>query len=136
MTLPLAAGTAPLASRLARLLGQWIDSLIAAAIACAFALPLIVSYRVGALSLWFGILMAVAYVLLSDGFRGGQSYGKRLLRIAVVDSSSGAPCSFGQSFVRNLLLLILGVIDWIFIFGARRQRLGDKLAGTIVVTVM
>jgi uncharacterized RDD family membrane protein YckC len=29
--------------------------------------------------------------------------------------------------------MILGPIDWIFIFGDRRQRLGDKAAGTIVV---
>jgi uncharacterized RDD family membrane protein YckC len=35
--------------------------------------------------------------------------------------------------VRNILLSILGPIDWIFIFGERRQRLGDKAAGTIVV---
>jgi hypothetical protein len=29
---------------------------------------------------------------------------------------------------------LLGPIDWIFIFGDRHQRLGDKIAGTIVVT--
>ena len=28
---------------------------------------------------------------------------------------------------------LLGPIDWIFIFGDKHQRLGDKLAGTIVV---
>jgi uncharacterized RDD family membrane protein YckC len=124
-----------LASRVARLVAQWLDSLVALAIVCAFALPLAVSYNFGAFSLWLGIVAAVAYVLLSDGFRGGQSYGKRLLHIAVVDTSSGVPCSFGQSFLRNMLLLVLGFIDWVFIFGGRRERLGDKLAGTKVIAL-
>ena len=41
--------------------------------------------------------------------------------------------SAGQSFVRNVIQALLGPIDWIFIFGERRQRLGDKAAGTIVI---
>jgi uncharacterized RDD family membrane protein YckC len=65
--------------------------------------------------------------------RGGQSFGKRAVGTAVVHAVSGAPCTAGQSFVRNLLLYLLGPIDWIFIFGERHQRLGDKLANTIVV---
>ena len=51
----------------------------------------------------------------------------------VVDDKTGEPCPFGQSFIRNVLLAVLGPIDWIFIFGERRQRLGDMAAGTIVV---
>jgi hypothetical protein len=54
--------------------------------------------------------------------------------VHVVDATTGAPCSFGKSFIRNLLLDMLGPIDWIFIFGERHQRLGDKAAGTIVIT--
>ena len=119
----------PLASRLSRLVGQWLDSLVSIAIICVFALPMLVPGQLGSVSLGIGIAAAACYILLSDGFRGGQSYGKRLLQIAVVDTASGQPCRFGQSFIRNLLLLILGVIDWIFIFGAKRERLGDKAAG-------
>jgi hypothetical protein len=40
---------------------------------------------------------------------------------AVVDAATGAPCTYGQSFGRNILLSILGVIDWVFIFGGRRH---------------
>ena len=78
---------------------------------------------------------AVLYILLSDGLRGGQSFAKRLLRTAVVDAQTGAPCTFGQSFARNFLLMLLGFIDWLFSFGEKRQRLGDKLAGTKVIAV-
>jgi hypothetical protein len=69
----------------------------------------------------------------ADALDDGQSIGKRWLGIRVVDDITNAPCTFGQSFIRNLLLAVLGPIDWIFIFGERRQRLGDKAAGTIVV---
>lgn len=51
----------------------------------------------------------------------------------VVSEKTGASCTFGQSLLRNILLMVLGPLDWIFIFGERRQRLGDKLAGTIVI---
>ena len=80
-----------------------------------------------------GVLGAAAYLLLADALPGGQSLAKRWLGLAVVDARSGAPCSLGQSLVRNLCLGVLGPLDWIFIFGERHQRLGDKLAGTIVV---
>jgi uncharacterized RDD family membrane protein YckC len=135
MTVLTSMESPPLATRLSRLVGQWLDSLVSFAIVCASALPLLVSWRFGAVSLWIGIAAAVLYILLSDGFRDGQSYGKRLLRIAVVDTHTGLPCTFGQSFIRNLLLLVLGFIDWIFIFGEQRQRLGDKAAGTKVIAL-
>jgi uncharacterized RDD family membrane protein YckC len=57
------------------------------------------------------------------------------VKTKVIDSRNGSPCTFGQSFVRNLLLSILGLIDWLFIFGEKRQRLGDKAATTLVVKV-
>lgn len=60
-------------------------------------------------------------------------YSSRWLGMNVVSAYSGRPCSFGHSFIRNLLLALLGPIDWIVIFGERHQRLGDKAAGTVVV---
>ena len=56
------------------------------------------------------------------------------MKIAVVDQSTGAPCSYGGSLVRNLVRM-LGIVDWAFVLGERRQRLGDKAANTIVVKV-
>jgi uncharacterized RDD family membrane protein YckC len=75
------------------------------------------------------------YALLADGLGSGQSLGKRLMNIAVVDARSGASCGFGRSIVRNLLRT-LGILDWAFMFfGAGRRRLGDWAAGTVVVDV-
>ena len=82
-----------------------------------------------------GIILFLLYLLFQDGLRNGQSYGKRIAKTKVIDSRSGSPCTFGQSFIRNLLLSILGLIDWVFIFEEKRQRLGDKAARTLVIKV-
>jgi len=78
------------------------------------------------------VLMFVGYLLFSDGLGEGQSFGKKLLKIAVVDQNTGEPCGYGRSLVRNLIRTF-GVFDWAFALGERRQRLGDKAANTIVV---
>ena len=133
MTMTNDAPPLPLASRTSRLLAQILDDLAAFAIACVFLPVALLLYR--PLLMFLGIIGAALYVLLSDGFERGQSWGKKVLHIATVDAQTGAPCSYGQSALRNFLLMILGVIDWVFIFGQRRQRLGDMAANTIVVDV-
>jgi uncharacterized RDD family membrane protein YckC len=122
-----------LASRSSRLQGQLLDGLIA-------FLPLVVAFIVSAINEAAGhpvvilaLLLAIGYYFFADGLPGGGSYAKQLLHLEVIDATSRRPCTFWQSFVRNLLLTILGPLDWIFIFGRRRQRLGDMAAGTVVV---
>ena len=136
MTHATIAQSVDLASRLQRLAAQFLDGLVAgapfvAALLVTFLLPRV--EFVGFALIAIAAILGALYTLLADGLEGGQSIGKRVLGIRVVSMATGAPCTFGQSFVRNLLLMILGPIDWIFIFGERHQRLGDKLAGTIVV---
>ena len=80
------------------------------------------------------IILSLFYYLFQDGLSNGQSYGKRTAKTKVIDSRDGSPCTFGQSLVRNLFGL-LGLIDWVFIFGEKRQRLGDKAARTLVIKV-
>jgi uncharacterized RDD family membrane protein YckC len=126
---------AELASLTDRLLGQILDSFVAIAAIAFSAIPFAVSEAVGQVTSACGLGIAVFYILFADGFSNGQSYGKRLMKTAVVDEDDGTPCTFFQSFLRNLLLAILGPIDWLFIFGQRRQRLGDKAASTIVISL-
>ena len=133
MTYPSIAQSVDLASRLQRLAAQFIDGLVAGAPALAALLFTFLLPRTGVVLILVAALFGVLYTLLADGLEGGQSIGKRLVGIRVVSMATGAPCTFGQSFLRNLLLMILGPIDWVFIFGERHQRLGDKAAGTIVV---
>lgn len=77
--------------------------------------------------------IAVSYFLFSDGLPNGQSIGKKALGISVISSKTGKSCTIIQSFFRNMLTPIIGSIDAVFILGKKRQRLGDKLARTIVV---
>lgn len=113
-----------------RVYGQLIDGLVAAGPGFLVVVlpPSVANFYAISWLLWCAF-----HVLLADGLTGGQSLGKRVIGTRVVSASTGAPCTFTQSFVRNLLLLVLGPIDWIFIFGAHSQRLGDRLAGTIVI---
>jgi uncharacterized RDD family membrane protein YckC len=53
--------------------------------------------------------------------------------IKVVDIKTLSKPKFTQLLIRNILRLI--PIDIFFILGKNRQRLGDKLAGTIVINV-
>ena len=133
MTYAHAAEAVALASLPQRLAAQFLDGLVAAVPAIAGVLITVLLTRAGIVLIVLGVLFALLYTLLADGLEGGQSVGKRMVGIRVVSADTGAPCTFGQSFLRNLLLAFLGPIDWIFIFGERHQRLGDKAAGTIVI---
>ena len=133
MTHARVAEAVDLASLPQRIAAQFLDGLVAAAPPVAAFLFTFVLNRAGIVLIVITCIFAFLYTLLADGLEGGQSYGKRMVGIRVVSAQTGAPCTFGQSLVRNLLLTILGPIDWVFIFGERHQRLGDKVAGTIVV---
>jgi uncharacterized RDD family membrane protein YckC len=131
----LPSARANLASRGNRLVGQLIDACIALGIFMALFLPSM-AFQGSESSIIAPVLGLFGYHLFADGLKGGQSYGKRVVKTRVIDQTTGAPCTFGKSFLRNLVLIVLGVIDWVFIFGRKRQRLGDKLAGTIVINAI
>jgi uncharacterized RDD family membrane protein YckC len=122
-----------LASRSTRLLGQFIDGLVGASVVIVGALISSFTSFGGGLVIMAGIFWLLFYYLFADGFGDGQSVAKRMLGMQVIVESTGKPCGLGKSFIRNILLTILGPIDWIFIFGEKRQRLGDMAAGTIVI---
>ncbi len=115
-----------------RWLGQVWDGLIALAIALIVLIP--VHYLATGENARITLIFVVyfGYLLFSDGFKGGQSWGKKIMKTAVIDSYDGKPCSYWQSLIRNIFQ-VLSIFDWIFIFGQKRQRLGDKAAGTVVV---
>jgi uncharacterized RDD family membrane protein YckC len=75
----------------------------------------------------------VGYYLFSDALPNGQSLGKKLLGMSVIDERSYLNCNLYQSFMRNITTPFLNVLDWIFIFFGSRKRLGDMLASTIVI---
>lgn len=88
---------------------------------------------------------AVGYFILDQGYRmvaewrwRGQTLGKRLLRLRVIDER-GWRLTFSQIAMRNLLRLV-DVLPGAYLVGAltallnrHGQRLGDLAAGTLVI---
>jgi len=93
---------------------------------------------------WIGraplyLALAAAYLLLRDAI-GGQSIGKILLGLVVIDLTTGRAASVSGSLKRNFLLLLPGANIVAIVLEARTivsdpqgQRLGDRLAHTQVV---
>ncbi|MBF0205389.1 MAG: RDD family protein [Oligoflexia bacterium] len=79
-------------ARLSRIIAKSIDLFIAL-ILCTVVHPL-------------GVLLAVAYLCISDSLQHGQSVGKKFIGLAVISLDDGRPCSFRQSSIRNLPLII------------------------------
>ena len=83
----------------------------------------------------------VYYSLTKDGWRGGQSVGKRAMDLMVVDVKTNAPCTIGESALRGLILFLLNLIPglgWLIepivaIASENGRRLGDLAAGTQVI---
>lgn len=68
----------------------------------------------------FGLILALAYLGVSDSLYDGQSVGKRLMGFAVISLEDGTPCSLKQSLIRNLPIIvplafaIIPLWGWIF----------------------
>ena len=115
--------------------GQFIDGLISIIIFAILIYLMNLSGIKGDLVGIMTITIPFAYFVLSDALPNGQSIGKRLLSMSVINKSTGKPCSVFQSIARNILTPILGVIDALLILGKKRQRLGDRMANTIVIDI-
>ena len=80
-------------------------------------------------------LLLIAYLLVKDALIHGQSIGKYVVGLRVVDME-GQPCDFSKSGLRNLIFIVPLVSEVIEYIVMRRsteaRRLGDRLAGTKV----
>jgi uncharacterized RDD family membrane protein YckC len=99
----------------------------------------------GGLGTWgIAILLAIGFVIYSGYFAifeavwTGQTPGKRLVGLRVIDVS-GRPITVYAAIVRNLLRLVdqlpgmyaIGILS--ILISTRQQRIGDLAAGTVVV---
>ena len=136
-----------------RVLAYLLDFLIRVGLAIvSYLLVLLVSLVMG-LNVGGGIAMLIMFVMsffyyvIFEAGKRGASPGKRIMGLRVVDTS-GAPITFGQSFIRNILrfadmmpAVSLGVMVLpsyglgllCTLLNKRFQRLGDLLANTVVI---
>ena len=84
--------------------------------------------------LWF--LLSFAYYVVLEAQMSG-TLGKQLLGLRVV-KTDGSPIDFQASLIRNVLRIVDGF--FVYLIGAilvwtspLKQRLGDRVAGTVVV---
>ena len=150
----------PLASAGSRLLAILTDSLLQAAVAIVLLVILFLlltaapslQHAVSHVYRWSDsarkwllaalilgqFLLLWGYFSLFEAFWNGQTPGKRLLKIRVIQDS-GRPITLFESLARNLLRVI-DFLPSIYLAGlvtmlcnAQGKRLGDLLAGTLVV---
>ena len=84
-------------------------------------------------------LLVFAYPAVFEARYDGRTIGKRAMGLRVV-TVEGAPVSFRHSSIRSLLAILdffippIGVVaTWTVLLSVRNQRVGDLLAGTIVL---
>jgi uncharacterized RDD family membrane protein YckC len=124
-----------------RLLARVLDALVQLVALFVLVLGLMATVSDDALgtavSLVLLVAVVVGYPVLLETLLRGRTVGKMALGLRVV-RDDGGPIGFRQAFVRG----ISGVIDLItyavpsviaMLVGERSKRLGDHLAGTVVV---
>lgn len=132
-----------LAGPTSRLLALLIDlaciSAATSSISVVLRLAAIISQDIfTALTILASFVISIGYGIGCEWFWRGQTVGKRLLRLRVVDEQ-GLRLQFNQVLIRNLLrtvdsLPLLYLVGGIASLATSKcQRLGDLAAGTIVV---
>ena len=118
-------------------------------LACILGIVMVLSMAAGllglvsfglaqALSLLLIFAVSIGYGMILEWLWRGQTVGKRLLRLRVVDAQ-GLKLHFSQIVIRNLLRAV-DMLPGLYLVGGvtcllsrRAQRLGDIAANTIVV---
>lgn len=92
-----------------------------------------------ATAIYLVIMLAIQAFLIA---KSGQSIGKKLTKIKIVDAETGEKTSLMRAFtIRSVFFIFLNIIfmplstiiDWAFGLGQKRQTVHDKLAKTQVV---
>jgi uncharacterized RDD family membrane protein YckC len=95
-------------------------------------------FVLGGIVLMVTLVLIWAYFILLEWLWNGQTIGKRVYRLRVINED-GSPAQFTAVLVRNLLRLVdflpafYGVGVLVIVLSPKSQRLGDLAAGTYVV---
>jgi len=132
-----------LASPVTRFLAWFIDAVCILVILTALNLIILLVWLMsknaaGAVNAIGYFVISIGYGILCEWAWRGQTVGKRLFRLRVVDAE-GLRLQFNQIVIRNLLravdslpalYFLGGVACW---FSRKNQRLGDLAANTVVI---
>jgi len=132
-----------LAGPIARFMACFIDQLciqvVLTLLGLVISLLALVSFNFAVAFYVIGyFIVSIGYGILFEWSWRGQTVGKRLLRLRVMDVE-GMRLQFNQIVVRNLLRFVDALPAFYFVGGvtcwlnSKRQRLGDIAANTVVV---
>jgi uncharacterized RDD family membrane protein YckC len=132
-----------LAGPVSRFMAFFIDFLVISAAMIIFRYFLVLlqflsSDIAGAASALGYFVVGIGYGTFSEWFWRGQTIGKKLFRLRVVDAQ-GLRLQFNQIVIRNLLRFVDSLPLFYFVGGVtcllnkKSQRLGDIAANTIVI---
>ncbi len=97
--------------------------------------PVVVYALIGA-AIMACLVIHFGYFIFFEGSWRGQTPGKRLMHIRVIDQN-GQPISWSASFIRNLIrtvdtgICLVGLV--VLLIDRNERRLGDLAAGTLVI---
>jgi uncharacterized RDD family membrane protein YckC len=93
----------------------------------------------------FIVTLGIGYLIWSIVFcwKQGMTPAKKILGMQVVNSKTGQPCTWSQMAMRDVIwTIVLGIIPLgtlidaiMLITSGTRQRLLDRMAGTLVIDV-
>ncbi len=86
-------------------------------------------------------IISIGYGIVMEWFWNGQSIGKKVFKLKVVDEE-GLKLQFSQIIIRNLLRFVDALPSLYLVGGvtsllnSKYQRIGDIVAGTVVMRIM
>jgi uncharacterized RDD family membrane protein YckC len=86
---------------------------------------------------FLGFALVLLYFIVMEATLGA-TLGKLIVKLRVVNEADGTPIGWSAAVVRNVLRIVDGIVLYLVGFilictTAKRQRLGDKVAGTVVI---
>jgi uncharacterized RDD family membrane protein YckC len=124
----------PRAGFWSRVGAQILDALV-------IAVPAIILFLIldAGLAYILTIVIGIAYFVYFEGGPTGQTLGKKMLNIRVIDANRGGPIGYGRALLRYVVeaifsgILLLGYL-WM-LWDREKQTWHDKAASSVVVPV-
>jgi uncharacterized RDD family membrane protein YckC len=90
-----------------------------------------------ALGYFLAFALGLVYFAYFEGSPSGQTLGKKLLKIRVIDFNTGGPIGFGRAIVRYISRILSGLVCYLgylwMLWDREKQTWHDKLGSTVVV---
>lgn len=117
--------------------GQRLGALLVDAIILAIPQLILFAILDPVVAYLIALVLGIAYFAYFEGSASGQTPGKKVLKIRVIDFNAGGPIGMGRALIRYVARIVsslpclLGYL-WM-LWDREKQTWHDKLASTVVV---